>query len=225
MDEFPAFSPEGLISWMFERCNRRFEEAMMSGDAQKADSYNQRRALLVDFLNYVGSADEDERQRATDTLSTMDDISSREGSPTKDPNEPHDTRCWRVQEGHAALAALQTVLASQLRGCNSDETPADRSWFSWYMMRNMSKFSYVPPPPVPSTLGVSHEPEVTEEPMSLEGKVTWTLKRVLQRLERAQRPRNQGNTMRYNQMRIWLQSCISQLHGAMQKTGRRCGML
>ena len=77
MEEFPTFSPEGLISWMFERCSARFEEAMMSGDAQKADSYNQRRALLVDFLNYVGTANEDERQRTTDTLSTMDDISSR----------------------------------------------------------------------------------------------------------------------------------------------------
>ena len=27
-DDFPAFSPEGMISWMFERCNRRFEDAM-----------------------------------------------------------------------------------------------------------------------------------------------------------------------------------------------------
>ena len=86
--------------------------------------------------------------------------------------------------------------------------------YTWYMMRNLSKFSYVPPPPVPSTLGVSHEPEVTEEPMSLESRVTWTLKRVLQRLERAQRRGNQGNTMRYNEMRIWLQSCISHLHEA-----------
>ena len=53
-DEYPAFSPEGLISWMFERCNRRFEEAMMIGDVQKANAYNQRRALLVDFLVQQG---------------------------------------------------------------------------------------------------------------------------------------------------------------------------
>ena len=130
-DSFPAFSPEGLISWMFERCNRRFEEAMMCGDAQKADRYNQRRALLVDFLNYVGTADEDERQRATDTLSTMDDLSSHEGSPTNDPNEPHDTKCWRTQEARAAMASLQAVLATQLQGCSSDGRPADESWFSF----------------------------------------------------------------------------------------------
>ena len=54
IDEYPAFSPEGLISWMFERCNRRFEEAMMIGDVQKANAYNQRRALLVDFLVQQG---------------------------------------------------------------------------------------------------------------------------------------------------------------------------
>ena len=227
-DSFPAFSPEGLISWMFERCNRRFEEAMMCGDAQKADRYNQRRALLVDFLNYVGSADEDERQRATDTLSTMDDLSSHEGSPTKDPNEPHDTKSWRNQEARAAMLSLQAVLATQLQGCSSDGGPTSESWFSfgvlvlwtmllamytWYMLRNF-KFNYVPPPPTPTTLGVSHEPQVTEEPTSLEGTVTWTLNRVLRRLERSHRRGNQGHIMKYNQMRIWLQNCISHLHEA-----------
>ena len=139
----------------------------------------------------------------------MDDISSHERSPTKDPNEPHDTKCWRAQEGRAALASMQAMLATQLQGCSSDGKPADGSWFSfgvlvlwtvllamytWYMLRNF-KFNYAPPPPMPSTLGVSHGPQVTEEPMSLEGTVMWTLKRVLQRLERARRRGNQGNTI------------------------------
>ena len=39
-DEYPPFSPEGMISWMFERCNRRFENAMEAGDTTRAQTYN-----------------------------------------------------------------------------------------------------------------------------------------------------------------------------------------
>ena len=30
-DDYPAFSPEGMVSWMFERCNRRFERGHDGG--------------------------------------------------------------------------------------------------------------------------------------------------------------------------------------------------
>ena len=35
-DDFPAFSPEGMISWMFERCNRRYEDATQAGDTVRS---------------------------------------------------------------------------------------------------------------------------------------------------------------------------------------------
>ena len=83
-DDFPAFSPEGMISWMFERCNRRYEDATQAGNAVRAKAYNQRRALLADFMNFIGAANDSERDAATEMLNTIDDISSHESSPTKD---------------------------------------------------------------------------------------------------------------------------------------------
>ena len=44
--------------------------------------------------------------------------------------------------------------------------------------------------------------------------MTWTLNRVLKRLERAQLRGNQGDTMRDNQMKMWLQGCLCHLHGS-----------
>ena len=79
-EEVAAFSPEGLIDWMFERCNRRFEYALLAGHNEKAQAYNQRLALLAEFRNFVGAAGE----QATDMLNTMEDLSSCEGSPTRD---------------------------------------------------------------------------------------------------------------------------------------------
>lgn len=106
----------------------------------------------------------------------MDDLSSREGNPSRDPDEAEDTKYWRLQEGHVAMASLQGVMASKLQGCDGEgSTSSDGSWFSfgllaiwttmlagytWYMVRNMNKFTYIPPQPMPSTAGVPEGPEV-----------------------------------------------------------------
>ena len=92
-DDFSAFSPEGMISWMFERCNRCYENATQAGDTVRAQAYNQRRALLADFMNFIGAANDSDRDQATEMLNTIDDISSHENSPTKDMNEGEDNRC------------------------------------------------------------------------------------------------------------------------------------
>ena len=81
-----------MISWMFERCNRRYEDATQAGDTVRAHAYNQRRALLADFMNFIGAANDSERDQATEMLNTIDDISSHENSPTKDMNEGEDNR-------------------------------------------------------------------------------------------------------------------------------------
>ena len=64
-DDYPAFSPEGMVSWMFERCNRRFEDAMIAGNREKAEGYNVRRALLVDFMQYLRGASDEQCEMAT----------------------------------------------------------------------------------------------------------------------------------------------------------------
>ena len=105
-DDFPAFSPEGMISWMFERCNRRYEDATQAGDTVRAQAYNQRRALLAVFMNFIGAANDSDRDQATEMLNTIDDISSHENSPTKDMNEGEDNRSHRMRLGHLALVNL-----------------------------------------------------------------------------------------------------------------------
>ena len=129
-DHFPAFSPEGMISWMFERCNRRYEDAARAGDAVRAQAYNQRRALLADFMNFIGAANDSERDQATEMLNTIDDISSHESSPAKDMNEGEDNRSHRMRLGHLALINLQGAMATQLQRCSWDgSTTSDSCWF------------------------------------------------------------------------------------------------
>ena len=108
-----------MISWMFERCNRRFENAMEAGDITRAPAYNQPRALLADFMNFITAADEEARDQANDMLHTNDDISSNENSPTKDMDEGEDNRSIRMRAGHLAMISLQGAMAKQLQGCGT----------------------------------------------------------------------------------------------------------
>ena len=98
---------------MLERCNRRFEHALLAGDNDKAQADNQRRALLADFRNFVGAADEDVRKQAIVLLNTMEDLSSSEGSPTRDLYESDDEKATRIEYGRIAMHALQGSLAMQ----------------------------------------------------------------------------------------------------------------
>ena len=155
-EEVAAFS----LDWMFERCNRRFEHALLAGDNDKAQAYNQRRALLADFRNFAGAADEDVREQATDMLNTMENLSSCEGSPTRDLYESDYEKATRIEYGRIAMHALQGSMAMQLQGCGMSDGSGG-SWFhfaflsawtlplaiySWYMLRNMNMYAYVPPP-------------------------------------------------------------------------------
>lgn len=212
---------------MFGRCNRRYEDATRAGDAVRAQAYNQRRALLADFMNFIGAANDSERDRASEMLNTIDDISSHESSPTKDMNEGEDNRSHRMRLGHLALINLQGAMATQLQGCRwYGSTTSDSSWFgiaflttwimllvgySWYMMRRTMDFRYIPAPLLPDTLSTFMGPQVTHEYASLEGFVTWTLVRVRGRLPRATENGNIGAAMRYQQMQQWLETCLHHL--------------
>ena len=121
-DDYPPFSPEGMISWMFERCHRRFEDAMQAGDTIRTQAYNQRRVLLADFMNFI-TANDDERDQASDMLNTIGDITSRESSPTKDMDEGEDNRSIRMRAGHLAMINLQGAMVhdalwQELQACS-----------------------------------------------------------------------------------------------------------
>ena len=221
-DDFPAFFPGGMISWIFERCNRGFENATEAGDTTRAQTYNQRRALLADFMNFIGAANDDERDQVCDMLNTIDDISSHESSPTKDMDEGEDNRSRRRRVGHLAMINLQGAMAMQLQGCGTTSSSTDGSWFgitflttwtmllvvySWYMMRSGKDFKHTQVPMFPETLKAFAEPQVTHENTSVEGLVTWTLVRVRGRLKRATEAGNIGDGMKYQQMQRWLEAC------------------
>ena len=97
-------------------------------DTTRAQTYNQRRALLADFMNFITAANDDERDQANDMLHTIDDISHK-SSPTKDMNEGEDHRSIRMRAGHLAMINLQGAMALQLQGCGD--------WihiFRWFMV-------------------------------------------------------------------------------------------
>ena len=112
-------------------------------------------------------------------------MTSQAERTVKDLDEPRDTRRWRLQEAHQAFFSLQSLMLTQLQGCGGQSSAAaadgDETWFSfwvlavwtlslavytWYMLRNFTKFHYTPPPPMPSTMDVPQAPEVSEDSTS-----------------------------------------------------------
>ena len=71
-------------------------------------------------------------------------------------------------------------------------------------------------PPSPRPTPVQNLPAqiVGEDPTKLEGLVTWTVKRVIGRMKRAERRGRRGELMRYGKMRNQLLRCIGSLHTA-----------
>ena len=193
---------------------------------QCAQAYNQRRALLADFMNFITAANDDERDQTNHMLHTIDDISSHESSPTKDMDEGEDHRSIRMRAGHLAIN-LQGAMAMQVQGCGATgSTSSDGSWFgvaflttwtmlligySWYMMRSGKNLNNAQVPLFPDTLTTFVGPQVTHEYTSLEGLVTWTMVRVRGRLRRATEAGKIGAAMRYQQMQRWLESCLHHL--------------
>jgi hypothetical protein len=81
-------------------------------------------------MNFIGAANDSERDQATEMLNTIDDISSHESSSAKDMNEGEDNRSHRMRLGHLALINLQDSMATQLQRCSwNGSTTSDSSWF------------------------------------------------------------------------------------------------
>jgi len=230
LPDFPAFSPEALISWMFERCYRRREDSIFNGNSIRALAYTQRMTLLVDLFDHVMGSDDTARQQATDMLNTVPDISSDEGSPTRATDEPKESRKERLTTAHAAMISLQGSMTMGLGGCfgsDFDDTAQNNNgsnpfsflvftlWtlslaaYTWWMLRSPFLRPVPIPPPIPTELAVG--PVVTHDTNTLEGLLTWTYARVLGRLARANRDNNYGRIRKYTQSREWLQKRFAEL--------------
>ena len=233
LPDFPAFSPEALISWMFERCFRRREDSICSGNNSRALAYTQRMTLLVDLFDHVMGSDDNVRQEAADMFNPMPDLSSDEGSPTYAADEPPEAKKRRLSTAHAVMISLQSSMTMGLGGCLQAETNEDAHkdtgtnpfsflvltvWtmllaaYTWWMLRSPH------PRPAPVTLPTPTElavgPMVTHDTNVLEGLLTWTYARVLGRLDRANRDSNFGRIRKYTESRNWLQKrFVDLVHG------------
>ena len=79
---YPAFFPEGLIKWLYERCDRRQDKAVMGQDREKVYKYEARKTLLRDLMKHMTTAGEEDREEVVNVLNHINDLSSDEDSPT-----------------------------------------------------------------------------------------------------------------------------------------------
>ena len=62
-------------------------KAVSTGDEVKENVYAARKSMLADFMEYVRGASDEERDRASSMLETIDDLSPDSQSPTFDDSE------------------------------------------------------------------------------------------------------------------------------------------
>eukprot|EP00435_Cladocopium_sp_Y103_P064563 s467_g26.t1 len=223
--EPPAFSPEGLLNWLYRRCSGREERSAANGDAVRLERYRQRKIALQDMLSFLHHCTPIEYQRAHEMLHTISDLSDDETSPVENADEGIDL-------GPAAAASVAAAMT--LQGCDGDgftppmsfQTGVLLGWtllccvYTWWMLR-IGTWQSMPVmgAPMPSIMQIPEGPKAEDVPTpQAEGWVTLTCLRILQRLQRAERQHNVGRSLKYQQWRRWMMSFLVHLPGT---TGER----
>ena len=222
--EYPPWSEEGMIHWMYDRCERRLHKAAHRQDPQKTGQYQARQGILSDMLAMLETATNDTRHQIRMVLEDITDLSSDEDSPTMNTG------------GHAAAmdvglttgigtAFIHGIAGMTLSGCDgvymessndpmiSFTTLVLTLWtmllggYTWYWLRRpMTEVTFPPTDLMRAT--AAPEPEVTED-LQLEGKLLVALRRINGRLRRAEKRGNRGQCLKHMQSRTWLLSCVS----------------
>eukprot|EP00435_Cladocopium_sp_Y103_P065311 s50_g27.t1 len=88
--------------------------------------------------------------------------------------------------------------------------------YSWWLMRSGPVTGTMIGQPGHGGLQIQlhSEPDVHHHDLYLEGRTTWTLKRVLGRLDRARASNNNGRLMKYQHGMVWLQNVLAKLPNA-----------
>ena len=81
--ESPPFSSVGLIHWMYGRCERRLNKAVIAKGPYKVCQYQARQGSLTDMLSFLETATDEESERMEHMLREISDLSSDEDSPTR----------------------------------------------------------------------------------------------------------------------------------------------
>eukprot|EP00435_Cladocopium_sp_Y103_P010280 s4269_g2.t1 len=218
--EPPAFSPEGLLFWLYRRCSGREERAAANHDVQRLERYQQRKVALQDMLNFLHHASPVEYQRAHEMLHTISDLSEDETSPQDDDQH------GGIDLGAGAASAVAAGMSMGLMGCASDGPSAQGqtslpvlvlvtwtvlcmgyTWGPWHQL------GVDGPKPI-DTMAVREEPQTEDRGVDPESLVTYTMIRVLRRLGRASRAGNNGKLMKYHQWKRWLCTFVVHLPGS-----------
>eukprot|EP00435_Cladocopium_sp_Y103_P017201 s5234_g4.t1 len=197
--EPPAFSPEGLLHWLYQRCAGREERAAMSRNPTRLEKYRQLKICLRDMLNFLHHATPVEYQRAHEMLHMIGDLSEDEASPTAQENEGIDLSA-------AAATTAAAGMAMAMSGCDGDgevqgkpmvsfQTSVLMGWtmlcclYTWWMLRAGTwQKGPMAPQPLPTTVRIPEGPPIKEVPMpQAEGWVTLTTIRILGRPFSAQK--------------------------------------
>ena len=217
-----------MISWMFERCNRRFEDAMQAGDTTRAQTYNRRRADSTgrfhelhhsckwrwEGSNQWHAAHHWRHQQSWEQPHERYEW-RRRSSIYQDESRPSGHDYLAGRNGHATARMwcdwIHIFRWFMVWSCFPDNMDCA---FDWILMVHDALWQE--PQHCSGTVVSWHSDRVhwtTGDSWIyiLEGLVTWTLARVRGRLRRAAETGNIGAAMRYQQMQRWLESCLRHL--------------
>ena len=82
VSDCPAWSEEGMIHWLYDRCERRLQKAVTRQDPYKTNQYLARQGILSDMLAALEVATTETRGHIQQVLEDITDLSSDEDSPT-----------------------------------------------------------------------------------------------------------------------------------------------
>ena len=223
--DHPAWSEEGMVHWLYERCERRLQKAVTKQDPTKTNQYLARQGILSDMLAALEVATAETRGHIQQVLEDITDLSSDEDSPTMNTGG-HDIALNSGVPTGIATAFVHGVAGMTLCGCdigdieisnNSSVIPFTTlvltAWslalggYTWYWLRQPVRPVFFPPTTL-ATHAAEAEPQVNED-LQLEGSLLVALRRINGRLERAQRRGNIGQGMKHMQSRTWLLSCVA----------------
>ena len=158
----PAFASEGLMKWLYERCDRRQGKAVVGQNPEKVYKYEARKTLLRDLMKHMTTAGEGDPEEVVNVLNHISALSSDEDSPTMNGSggRPPDT----FSGSTSAAAFVQGFAAMNLSGCMAYEgslkDDSGHSFatmvlticngaYTWWWLRNPYAWNVHQPAPAP----------------------------------------------------------------------------
>ena len=124
----PAWSQEGMIHWLYDRCERRLEKTVRSQDPMKTNQYLARQGILSDMLALLEVATTETREQVQQVLEDITDLSSDEDSPTVNTGGHQVAMNLRLSTT-IATAFVHGVATMNLCGCDMVNSKSSEGGF------------------------------------------------------------------------------------------------